>query len=57
MTSTCTGRSEDVKLLLQAGAKDVANSENITAAEAAGKNGHSTCVELLEKGTRLGTKE
>jgi len=42
------GRSEDVKLLLKAGARDMANSEGITALQAAGKNGHAVCVELLQ---------
>ena len=49
------GKSEDVKLLLEAGAKDVANSESITALEAASKNGHAACVELLQNGTGAGT--
>lgn len=42
-----------MKLLLEAGAsKEVANSELVSALQAAEKNGHAACVALLASATK-----
>jgi ankyrin repeat protein len=42
------GRPEDVKVLLGAGAaKETANNDGVSALQAADKNRHEACVELL----------
>jgi ankyrin repeat protein len=48
--TVCAGRSEDVKVLLQAGANAcVSNAAGITALQAAEKNGHLALAALLQR--------